>query len=295
MKKSAFFSVLAAAGLSFSMVFATSCGKTAVNQSATSFLDEPVEVKPVAVAGQSGQNTSGTSGGNNSTGNGASGFIPATTGIGEAFVVPNRTDDLSALAGTNIITFFFSNPNVTSGTGLISVFEKDSPNSLASINTGSSESVTFSEISDYGKSVTGWSYGRQADIYLPVALDPSKEYFVLLEKNAFSAGTIQSAPVLDKNIITFSTKAYGLGKTVLPDRVAKGTSISIPIILGTGAVSASIEKKAGSFRINPDREITSSGTYSVTFTDPGVVRFSIVFKSAASAVVDTIPVEIVVV
>lgn len=138
-------------------------------------------------------------------------YVPdsQTNIVGGVMYYPSDGEYSSALAGTNCLSLFFKNSNVTAGTGAISLFERDTLKKVASIQASDAERCIAYELSSDGKEYTGFPSGTQVDLYFETAFLPGKSYFVLMDEGCFNLGRVSSRAVTDANLIVFNTKTYG--------------------------------------------------------------------------------------
>lgn len=224
--------------------------------------------------------------------NAAESFYQEGDGIGAVTCVPNSSPAFSALAGSNAFTFYFENPDVAIGTGNITFYEADTSDVLDTIDmteAATAERAEISAITDEGKSLTGYTSGRQCTIYLSRQFERTKSYYVLMEPGVFTANGSPSNAVTTPDKLTFTTTQYGIGQTDFPERTVSGTSVYIPIYL-SGAVTKAEIKDLSAGRIDfSEKMFTADSSVKVTFDEPGESAFTIYFYDSSGQEVAAMP------
>lgn len=262
---------LSVAALSGAMaVFSVACGGNSNNNTTSQrqYLDTPVEVKPSEdFTAQESQT--------------------ATQGVGEVKIFPSGVDENAALAGTNCITFFFKNPDITLGDGNIAVFDTSNFAS-SSVSVKDSNNVGITPMSDDEKSLLNWSVGRKVTVYFDTSFQTGKTYAIRTDEGCFMAGNVRSKAITENNVI-FGVKGYGLNVGSMPSKVNKGDKLKISLILGGNATLATIDSI-----MNADFKqvsFTESTEFEVSFDSVGVAGFTVRFKSPNGTVLDSLKLQ----
>ena len=260
--------------LLFSALALTSCaGKKANN---TVYLDEPVEVAPVSSADTkliedfSKQDV---------------------VGIGKMAYMPFGASDRSAICGTNAFKFFFNNPNVTPGNGVIRFFTSDGT-SFDSVDFSKEEERAKAKVealSDEGKALTGFTVGTEITVYLKKPYERSVSYYVLMDRGAFKTPAVLSKEVLTPGMVAFTTTSYGIGNIVRPAAIHAQDSIYFDVYTSSKITKVVVKNLSIDSLELSETQFTRDGTLKATFKSTGERSLRLYFYDNSGLEVASIP------
>ncbi len=129
--------------------------------------------------------------------------------VGSVAYYPGLEAHTLAIAGSNCISLFFQNENVTQGSGTIALFETDTQKKVAALEASDTTHVVVSDLTDEGKVHSGFATGTQVDIFFDYPFAAGKSYFVLMDGGCFLLGRVASKAVTDADLLVFGVKDYG--------------------------------------------------------------------------------------
>lgn len=263
-----------------SALIMSGCGGTSNNNAV--YLDEPVEVAPTS----------------NVDARAISDFTKdEVIGIGKMAYMPFGASDRAAVAGTNAFRFFFNNPNVTPGNGVIRFFSSDGA-SFDVIDFSKDEirsSAKVESLSEEGKALTGFTVGTEVTVYLKKPYERSNSYYVLMDRGVFKTPAVSSKEVLTPGMIAFTATSYGIGNIVRPATINPGNSIYFDVYTSSKITKVVVKNLSLDSVELSDTQFTRDGTLKVTFKASGDKSIRLYFYDNEGLEVSSIPLTFTVV
>ena len=202
-----------------------------------------------------------------------------------------KTDYEVFPAGINELTVDIARNDITGGTGTLTLYTAADSSIIETISLSDSSKVTVLPLTENELFEKGWISGSRAVVRLTDPLAPATNYFVMLSDDAFrtSDGTGTTAATPDSYNWTINTGEFGFYINDTAKGITAGTPVSGQIMMdGTAATYACIELADFSVVSFDVTEFAASGSFTVTFSQPGTTSFQVSFYDETGSCLDTI-------